>query len=137
MSLNKVNIRFTLAKLIINKLGKRFIGYEELKKLSEKDYNSNYILQYLAQTSLETLIDVREHAKKFSFEPRTIKHQLTQVYTGLISEALVKDNFSRTMIFILFILEVCQHFLVNNHSIEIKSIHEFSSRLLRGNENKI
>ena len=135
MSLQTVDVRFVLAKLIINKLGNQFVGYKELKTMSEKDYNSLHIHRYLSQASLETLIDLRLQAWKIPIVARTLKHHLSQVYGGLMSCSTDENKFASSMVFILFILELCRHCLECNRSKEIKSIHEFASRLIEQDGN--
>ena len=129
-----INTRSMLAKLILNKVGNHFVEAEELQSLSNNSSESRLIQEYLSQTSLETLIDIRQQAQKFPLESTTIKHHLLQVYDSLILYSPSGCDFSRSMVFIQFMLEVCYRCVECNQSNEIRSIHEFSSRLLERDE---
>ena len=130
MSLNELNVRSVLASLILNKLGDGFVGAKELFKISNNDVNCLLIQHYLSQTSLETLINIREQAKKIPLVANSIKHHLLQVYNALVLYSPNSNEFNRSMIFILFILEVCHQCVQLDRSSEIRSIHEFTSRFL-------
>ena len=109
MCFNLNDVRPVLAKLIINKLGCKFAGDEELQSLCNKGLNVDIFHQYLSQTSLERMIDIREQAQKFPLEPRSIKHHLLQVYDALVLYSPSDCQCNRSMVFIQFILEVCYH----------------------------
>ena len=130
MCSTKDNIRPLLAKLIINKLS-FFTGDDELRLLADKDSNTLYIHRCLAQTSLEVLIDIRGQAQKIPLEARTLKHHLQQVYDGLMSSVPPDNKFSGSLIYILFIFELCYCCLERDKTSEVRSIHEFASRILQ------
>ena len=134
MCLNVYDIRSVLAKLIIDNLP-HFVDDNELKRLSITSPDTTVFQRYLSKISLDRLNDIRQQAQKIPLDPRSLRHHLLQVYETLVIYSPPDSDFSRSVVFIQFILEVCHRCLQCNRSNEIRSIHEYSSRLLQREAN--
>ena len=126
MCFDSNTVRPMLAKLIANRIS-HFTEDVVLNSFDE-NIDTNIFQCYLSNFPMEIVLDIREQASKFPLEPTTIRHHLAQVYKGLITFS--PSSVARSMIFVQFILELCYNCVLQNKSNEIRTIHEYGSRLL-------